>query len=129
MAEKQAVVASRCNRTLHQAQPWVLISANVDILIRIKRCALAGRLRLTNKARTELDYDDLDINDVRESLLNAVAIYKTIRSANPITGKREHLYIIQSPNLSGIALYTKGKLVMEDGVEVFFLLVSSKRAL
>jgi hypothetical protein len=101
----------------------------MDVLIRIKRCALAGRVRLTSKARDELDMDDLDLADIRESLVNAVAIYKTIRSAHPVTGKREYLHIIQSPNLSGIAIYTRGKLIVEDGSEVYYLLVSSKRAL
>lgn len=101
----------------------------MDILIRIKKCALAGRLRFTNKARGELDCDELDVIDVRESLVNAVAIYKTIRSSNPLTGKREYLHIIQSPNLSGVALYTKGKLIREDGIETYYVLVSSKRAL
>ena len=101
----------------------------MDTLIRIKRCALAGRLRLTSKARDELDMDDLDLTDIRESLVYAVAIYKTIRSANPATGKKEYLHIIQSPNLSGIPMYTKGKLMVEDGSEVYYLLVSSKRAL
>lgn len=101
----------------------------MDILIRIKKCALAGRLRLTNKARDEMEADDLDINDIRESLINAVAIYKTIRSANPATGERELLHIIQSPNLSGVAIYTKGKLTKVDGVDTFYLLVSSKHAL
>ena len=99
----------------------------MDTLIRIKRCALAGRLRLTEKARDELELDDLDITDIRESLVNAVAIYKTIRSRNPRTGRREHLHIIQSPNLAGIAIYTKGKLVIVSGVETYYLLVSSKR--
>jgi hypothetical protein len=101
----------------------------VDTLVRIKKCALAGRLRFTEKARDELDLDDLDVIDVRESLLNAVAIYKTIRSTNPQTGKREHLHIIQSPNLSGIAIYTKGKIVVEDDVETYYVLISSKRCL
>lgn len=70
----------------------------MDTLIRIKRCALANRLRLTNKARGELEDDDLDITDIRESLMNAVAIYKSVRSKNPVTGRREHLHISQSPN-------------------------------
>ena len=74
----------------------------MDLLIRIKRCALANRIRLTDKARDEMDLDFLDIPDIRESLMNAVAIYKTIRSKNPRTGSREYLHIIQSPNLSGV---------------------------
>ena len=47
--------------------------SNLEMLIRIKKCALAGRLRLTNQARTELDCDNLEIIDVRESLINATA--------------------------------------------------------
>lgn len=39
----------------------------MELLIRIKRCALANRLRLTSKARDELEADDLEIDDVRES--------------------------------------------------------------
>ena len=75
-----------------------------------------------------MDICDLDLDDIRESLLNAVAIYKTIRSTNPRTGGREYLHIIQSPNLSGIAIYTKGKLVPERGSDTYYLLVSSKRS-
>jgi hypothetical protein len=101
----------------------------MDTLIRIKRCALANRLRLTEKARDEMECDHLDVGDIRESLMNAVVIYKTIRSKHPDTGAREYLHIIQSPNLSGIALYTKGKLTVEDGLDTFYVLISSKRAL
>ena len=101
---------------------------NVDILIRIKKCALGNRLRLTNKARDEMELCDLEIDDIRESLLNAVAIYKTIRSTNPRTGEREYLHVIQSPNLTGIAIYTKGKLILEHGSDTYYLLVSSKRS-
>jgi hypothetical protein len=101
----------------------------MDTLVRIKRCALAGRLQFTAKAGDELDADDLDANDVRESLVNAIEIYKTIRSINPRTRQREYLHIIQSPNFSGTVLYTKGKLSHEDGNDVFYLLISSKRAL
>lgn len=101
----------------------------MDTLVRIKRCALANRLRLTEKARVEMECDQLDVADIRESLVNAVAIYKTIRSRNRASGAREHLHIIQSPNLSGIAIYTKGKLVVEHGVDTFYVLISSKRAL
>ena len=101
----------------------------MDLLIRIKRCALANQLRFTNKARDELEADDLTVNDIRESLVNAVAIYKTIRSTNSFTREREHLHIIQSPNLAGVAIYTKGKLTKADGVETYYLLISSKRAL
>jgi hypothetical protein len=66
--------------------------------------------------------------DVVESILNAVAIYKTLRSTSPLRKSREYLYVIQSPNLEGLAIYTKGKLVRRAGVETYYFLISSKRA-
>jgi len=42
----------------------------MDILIRIKRLVLAGRVRFTAKAQAEMDRDDLTRNDVIESVLN-----------------------------------------------------------
>jgi len=36
---------------------------------------------------------------------------------------------ITSPNLAGVAIYTKGKLSLVDGMDTYYLLVSSKRAL
>jgi hypothetical protein len=101
----------------------------MDTLVRIKRCALANRIRLTKKARDELETDSLDLIDIRESLMNAMKIYKTIRSTNPRTHQREYLYIIQSYNFSGILIYTKGKLLTEQATDTFYLLVSGKRAL
>ena len=67
--------------------------------------------------------------DVAESVLNAVAIYKKLRSTSVLRGKaREYLYVIQSTNLEGTVIYTKGKLVSEAGVETYYFFVSSKRA-
>ena len=43
--------------------------------------------------------------------------------------KREYLYVIQSTNLDGLMIYTKGKLVREADTETYYFLVSSKRAL
>ncbi len=101
-----------------------------DILVRIKRAVLAGRIIFTEKAQIEMDVDGLDEMDVIESILNAVAIYKKIRSTSPNRRKaKEYLYIIQSPNLDGVAIYTKGKLVLEAGEETYYFLISSKRAL
>lgn len=97
------------------------------ILRRIKRCAWRGNLRFTVKAQLELELDDLTREDVRESLVTAVAIYKSIRSTRPGIG-REYLHIIQSPNLDGVAIYTKGKLVVELDREVYYVLISSKQA-
>jgi len=101
-----------------------------DVLVRIKRAVLAGHYAFSQKALLEMEVDRLTELDVAESILNAVAIYKKIRSRNLArTRSREYLYIIQSTNLDGIAIYTKGKLVREDAEEIYYFLVSSKRAL
>ena len=101
-----------------------------DVLVRIKRAVLAGRYAFSEKARLEMEADGLTELDVAESILNAVAIYKKVRSAS--LGRvraREYLYIIQSTNLAGLPIYTKGKLVKETNQESYYFLVSSKRAM
>lgn len=74
-----------------------------------------------------MELDDLLIEDVREALVTAKEIYKTIRSTNPRTHRREYLHIIQSTNFAGVAIYTKGKLANEHGDDICYLLISSKR--
>ena len=101
-----------------------------DVLVRIKRLVLAGQYAFSEKARIEMESDALTELDVAESILNAVAIYKKIRSRSTHRKRgKEYLYIIQSTNLDGIAIYTKGKLIREAGEERYYFLVSSKRAL
>ncbi|HEV8132982.1 MAG TPA: hypothetical protein VGQ81_17165 [Acidobacteriota bacterium] len=101
-----------------------------DVLVRIKRAVLAGRYVFSEKARLEMERGSLTELDVAESILNAVAIYKTIRSKSPFRKQaKEYLYVIQSANLDGLAIYSKGKLVREAGSDVYYFLVSSKRAL
>jgi hypothetical protein len=67
---------------------------------------------------------------VAESILNAVAVYKRLRarSGSP-SQSREYLYVIQSTNLEGLMIYTKGRLVREAGVETYYFLISSKKAI
>ena len=100
-----------------------------DVLIRIKRAVLAGNYVFSGKARIEMQADALTELDVVESIMNAVSIYKTLRSRSPFRTSREYLYVIQSPTLDGLAIYSKGKLVRDAGMEVYYFLVSSKRAL
>lgn len=101
-----------------------------EILVRIKRAVLSGHYAFSEKARFEMEADGLTELDVAESILNAVAIYKKIRSKSPFRQhSREYLYIIQSPNLDGLVIYTKGKLVLEAGIESYYFLISAKRAL
>ena len=101
-----------------------------DLLIRIKRAVLSGRYAFSEKARLEMEVDGLTELDIAESILNAVAIYKKIRSHSPFRKqRREYLYIIQSTNLEGVAIYSKGKLVSEAHTENYYFLISSKRVL
>lgn len=101
-----------------------------DVLKRIKRVILTGNYVFSEKARIEMKTDSLTELDVVESILNAVAIYKTIRSrSNFRVLRREYLYVIQSTNLDGLIIDTKGKLVQEAEVETYYFLISSKRAL
>ncbi len=101
-----------------------------DILIRIKRAVLAGDYAFSEKARLEMESDNLTELDVAESILNAVAIFKVIRSTSPRRrSHKERLYVIQSTNLSGLPIYTKGKLVTAAGTDMYYFLVSSKKAL
>jgi hypothetical protein len=51
-----------------------------DVLVRIKRAVLAGHYVFSDKARVEMEIDRLTELDVAESILNAVAIYKKVRS-------------------------------------------------
>jgi hypothetical protein len=74
--------------------------------------------------------DGLVESDVIESILNAIAIYKKLRSTSQArSGPKEYLYVIQSPTLDGLAIYTKGKFVRRWGEDVYYFLISSKRAL
>ena len=99
-----------------------------DVLIRIKRVILTGRFAFSEKARLEMEADGITELDVAESILNATAIYKTIRSNSPLKGKkREYLYVIQGTNLDGLFIYSKGKLIGESGAECYYFLISSKK--
>jgi len=101
-----------------------------DILIRIKRAVLAGRYAFSEKARMEMEADGLTELDVAESILNAVAIYKKLRSRSLLrTQSKEYLYVIQSTNLDGLMIYTKGKLAREADTDTYYFLISSKKAI
>ena len=101
-----------------------------DILVRIKRAVLTGHYVFSEKARLEMEADGLTQLDVAESILNAVAIYKRIRSRSSFRKQaREYLYVVQGTNLDGMVIYSKGKLVSEAGTETYYFLVSSKKTI
>src|SRR2546430_8694407 len=100
-----------------------------ETLVRIKRAVLDGRYEFSDKASIELEADGLIERDAVESILNAVAIHKTLRSTSPHRRYAgEKLYVIIGTNMEGLPIYTKGKLMSEAGIETFYFLVSSKRA-
>ena len=106
----------------------MMVAGVSDVLVRIKRAVLSGRYAFSDKARLEMEADALSELDVAESILNANDIYKRLRSRSRQRRGREYLYVIQSANLDGLLIYSKGKLVSEDGEEVYYFLVSSKRS-
>ena len=100
-----------------------------DTLRRIKQAVLDGNYVFSMKAVIEMEVDGLTEYDVATSILNATGIHKTIRSRS-IHRRQilEYLQVIVGVSSSGLVIYTKGKLAKESGADVFYLLVSSKRA-
>jgi hypothetical protein len=79
------------------------------------------------KQPDEMEADELTPLDIVESIPNAREICKTIRSTSVTRRRRrEYLHIIQSPNLHGLQIYTKGKFVAEGGEETYYFLVSAQ---
>lgn len=101
----------------------------MDVLLQIKRLALFGRVEFTEKARLEIESDDLNEDEVVESLVNAQRIDKVIRSrSRSRRSSHEKLYIIKSLSYRGTYIYTKGTIVRHEEGDVFYILVSSKIA-
>lgn len=99
----------------------------MDVLVRIKRLVLQGRIRFTSKAKEEMKADDLGATEVIESIVTAQAIAKTLRSRSPHRSRAsEKLYVIKSLSYNGTPIYTKGKIAREAGQEVFYVLISAK---
>jgi len=97
-------------------------------LVVIKRLCQSGRVVFTAKAEAEMFRDGLRRADVIEAVLNADSIAKRLRSHNPMTGRRETLYVIDSTTWDGRPVYTKGKLAPRREPASFYVLISSKRS-
>lgn len=100
----------------------------MDIFIRIKRLIISRRVLFTEKADLEMARDSLTPEMIYEAILNAPAIFKVLNSRNPRTRKAEKLYVIKGLTFDGLEIYTKGKILKKEGVDVFYVLVSSKRS-
>jgi hypothetical protein len=102
----------------------------VSPLLRIKRCCLIGRLVFTAKADAERVASALTEDDVVESIVNAPAIYKTLRSRSTHrAGRDDRLYVIVGLTHDALLVYTKGILRRRGGEDYFYVLVSAKRSL
>jgi hypothetical protein len=102
----------------------------VDVLLRIKRLVIARRVEFTMKATEERLRDGLAVEDVLESIVNANAIKKVLRSRSARrVGAGERLYVIESPTFTGTWVYSKGTVRRKGGQEVFYVFVSAKLAL
>ncbi len=99
----------------------------MDLLARIKRLAVARRVQFTLKAQVERLRDHLSVEDVIESIVNANAIKKVLRSRSARrTSASERLYVIESPTFGGLWVYTKGTIRRTGEQEVFYVFISSK---
>jgi hypothetical protein len=90
---------------------------------------LRRQVIITAKAELEMALDSLTEDEVFESIVNAHRIAKTMRSRVAGLAHGQKLYVIRGKTYANIEVYTKGKLVRDDGHEVFYVLISSKSAL
>jgi hypothetical protein len=100
----------------------------MDVLVRIKRLVVCRRVLFTEKAETEMRRDALTPELVYEAILNAPAIFKVLRSRAPKARRGERLYVIKGLTFDGVDVYTKGKILKKERVEVFYVLISSKKS-
>jgi hypothetical protein len=99
----------------------------MDTLSRIKRLVIARKVEFTFKAAEERIHDGLSVEDVLESIVNANAVKKVLRSRSVhrrVSGER--LYVIESPTYTGTWIYTKGAIRGKGPGEVFYVFVSAK---
>ena len=100
----------------------------MDTLVRIKRLVIARNVLFTQKAESEMATEALTPELVYESILNAPTIFKVLRSRNPRTRRPEKLYVIKGLTFDGLDIYTKGKILTKGGIDIFYVLISSKRS-
>lgn len=98
----------------------------MDVLLRIKRLVLTGRIHFTEKASDEMEAEELDPAEVAEAIVGAPTIAKTLRSQSPYrTHASEKLYVIKGYSYKGTAIYTKGRFGRREGEEIY-LFISAK---
>jgi len=73
--------------------------------------------------------DNITIEMVREAIVSAAIIQKSLRSTSPLRASRETLHVILGQSWSGVIIYTKGKILKKEGKETFYVLISAKHSL
>lgn len=99
----------------------------MDVLTRVKRLVLRRQVVFTLKAQEEMDADELGAEEVYEAILNAHCVDKILRSRSPRRyAPTEKIYVIKGLTFGNELIYTKGKIATNEGVETFYVLISSK---
>ncbi len=74
-----------------------------------------------------MEQDRLTEEEVREAIMNAPTIVKTIRSKKTSAKSPEYLHILTGLTFSGLFVYTKGKIKHHKGEDYLYVIISSKR--
>ena len=98
------------------------------MLKKIKRLIIQGNYIFTHKAITERIVDNLDQEDILESILNSDSIRSKKSTSQSRKLKNEKIYIIEGFTYDGILIYTKGTIRKIDEKEEFYILISSKKS-
>ncbi|MBI5762041.1 MAG: hypothetical protein HZA51_00800 [Planctomycetes bacterium] len=98
-------------------------------LVKIKRMVRAGNYDFTLKADLECRADGLTQDDVIESILTAQFLRAKNSTSAWRQGRREKVFIIDSFNFEGTAIYSKGVIrKLNDHESDFYILISGKRS-
>lgn len=100
----------------------------MDILHRIKRLVIIGRLKFTDKAYSEMLQDGLDTGDVAESIVSATFVRGKLSTSVAKRHAREKAWIIEGFTFKGVCIYIKGMIRKFEEQEHFYVLISAKRS-
>ncbi len=103
-------------------------NTKVDVLLFIKSLVLRERVIFTEKARIEMETDNLLQIEVLESILNARRLRTKISTSPYHRSRREKVFIFNSKSFQGIPIYTNGVLRKERGEFYFYVFLSAKRS-
>jgi hypothetical protein len=94
----------------------------------IKRLVFRRQIIWTAQSESQMSTDDLTRDEVVESILNA-RLLRAKKSTSPDRRtSREKVYIIVGKTFAGLPIYTKGVIRREADREVFYVIISARRA-